>query len=413
MRDIELYRAILGIDAPWTVGEVKLNLEEKRVDVVVTHDEGLLWPCPECALNLPLYDHSQIRTWRHLDSCAFQTFLHARPPRVDCPEHGVKQVKLAWAEARSRFTALFERLAIDIMLETDITGAAKILDLSWDEAWGIQERAVARGLRAKENTIPKRIGVDEKAIAKGHRYLTLVCNHDNGCVEYIADGRTTSSLAGYFQGLTEAQREGIEAVAMDMWEPFINAAKAHLKDADEKIVFDKYHIMSHAGEAVDKVRREEHQALLAENDNTLSKSKYLWLYREENIPQKDRFRFRDLKEANLKTAKAWAIKESLGDILDYKRRATAVDAINSWYGWAVRSKLKPVVKLAYMVRDHLRNILTYFTHRITNAVCEGINSKIQTIKKMAYGFRNTSHFKTAIFFHCGGLSLYPSTHAKP
>lgn len=413
MRDIELYRHILGIESPWTVGEVKLVVEERRVDIVVTHPQGLHWPCPECALNLPLYDHSDIRKWRHLDSCAFQTILHARPPRVECPEHGVKQVKLPWADARSRFTALFERLAIDLMLETDIQGAAKILDISWDEAWGIQERAVARGLKAKVKSIPRRIGVDEKAAAKGQRYLTLVCNLDAGCVEYIADDRTTDSLAGYYKGLTEAQREGIEAIAMDMWSPFIKATKDWIDEAEEKIVFDKFHIMQHAGEAVDKVRREEHRALLLEGDSILSKSKYLWLYREENIPERDRPHFRELKAANLKTGRAWALKECLGDIFNYKRRASARDAIDAWFGWAVRSRLKPMVKVAHMVKNHLKNILTFFTHRITNAVCEGLNSKIQTIKKMAYGFRNMSHLKTAIFFHCGGLSLYPVTHSKP
>src|SRR5439155_2808811 len=124
--------------------------KEQRVDVWTEHAADERWPCPECGGGLPLYDHSEERTWRHLDSCQFMTYLHARPPRVECPAHGVRQVRLPWAEPRSRFTALFERLAIDVLKETDVLGATRILRVSWDEAWHLMERAVKRGLLAKE-----------------------------------------------------------------------------------------------------------------------------------------------------------------------------------------------------------------------------------------------------------------------
>src|SRR5713226_4258349 len=172
MRDTELYRQLLGLESPWTVTRVELAVTAQRVDVWAGHADGERWACPECGTTLALYDHAEERAWRHLDSCQFQTYLHARPPRVQCPTHGVKQVRLPWAEARARFTTLFERLAIDVLLETDILGATRILRISWDEAWHIQERAVARGQQAK-----------------GHRYLTLVCDLEQATVEYIADDR--------------------------------------------------------------------------------------------------------------------------------------------------------------------------------------------------------------------------------
>ena len=179
--------------------------------------------CPHCTKTLPLYDHAEARTWRHLDSCQFQTHLHARIPRVVCGEHGVVQVTVPWAEPRSRFTLLFERLAIDVLGQCSVTGATRILRLSWDEAWGIMERAVTRGRQRKARKVVPRIGVDEKAAAKGHTYLTLVCDLDEGTVEHIAEDRTPESLDGYYAGLTQTQRDGIEAVAMDMWEPYIQA----------------------------------------------------------------------------------------------------------------------------------------------------------------------------------------------
>lgn len=410
MKDTELYRYLLGIEQPWTVERVVLDLEQQRVDVWTTHKEGVHWPCAECGSMASLYDHAPERTWRHLDSCQFKTFLHARPPRINCKDHGVRQVRLSWAEESSRFTLLFERLAIDVLRESDILGATRILRISWDEAWHLMERAVKRGLLARGQRTCPRIGVDEKSVGKGHKYVTLVCDLAAGTVEYLADDREQGSLDGYYQGLSEEQRHGIEAVAMDLWDPYIASTKSYVPEAEDKIVFDRYHLMTHMGKAVDTVRKQEHRVLQQVGDETLTKSKYLWLYSEENLPEKHWERFEGLKTSHLKTARAWAIKESLRDLWDYTRKGWASIHFKRWYFWATHSRLDPVIKAARTFHRHLQNVLTYFRHRVTNAVCEGVNSKIQTLIKMAYGFRNRDHLKTAIYFHCGGLDLYPGTH---
>jgi transposase len=137
---------------------------------------------------------------------------------VKCPTDGVRQVRLPWAEPRSRFTKAFERFAIDVLKETDISGAANILKMTWDEAFGIMERAVVRGRAAKEHLVPAHIGVDEKAARKGHAYLTLVYDIAGGTVEYIAEDRKQASLDPYFASFTPEERSGIAAVVMDMWE---------------------------------------------------------------------------------------------------------------------------------------------------------------------------------------------------
>ena len=416
MQDIELYRQLLGLNTPWTVTRVELRIKEQRVEVWAGHAESARWPCPECATELALYDHGEERTWRHLDSCQFQTYLHARPPRVACPEHGVRQVRLPWAEPRARFTTLFERLAIDVLRETDVKGATRILGISWDEAWEIKRRAVARGRARRRPQAPARLGVDETAIARGHDYLTLVSDLTTGTVEYLAEERKQASLDGYFTSLTPAQRAQItEGVAMDMWEPYVQSVQTHVPQAERKIVFDVFHILQHMNTAVDKVRRAEHRLLRAQGDDTLTGSKYVWLYGEENVPDHHQERFTELTRRRsrkpLKTARAWSLKESLRDLWRCRSRVAAEEQWRFWYGWATRARLQPILEVARMIKRHLPNVLTYFRHRITNAMSEGIASKIQALKKMANGFRNRDNFKTAIYFHCGGLDLYPDmTH---
>ena len=407
MQDTALYQYVLGLKSPWAVSRVEVNVTRQCVDVWAEHSEDAVWVCPRCTKTLPLYDHAAERTWRHLDSCQFQTHLHARIPRVECGEHGVVQVAVPWAEPRSRFTLLFERFAIDVLSQCDVSGAMRILRISWDEAWRLMQRAVTRGRARKLARVVRRIGVDEKAAAKGHHYLTLVCDLDEGTVEYIAEDRTQESLAGYYAGLTPEQLNGLQAVAMDMWEPYIQATRAKVPEAAEKIVFDRFHVMGHIGKAVDTVRKHEHHALMESGDETLKGSKYLWLYSRENVPERRQDEFAALLRQELKVGRAWAIKEALRRLWHYVYPPSGWKFWKRWYFWATHSRLAPIRKAAETVRRHIDNILTYYQHPVTNAMSEGLNSQIQKIKSMACGFRNTEHFKTAIYFRCGGLDLYP------
>ena len=416
MRDIELYQQLLGLAEPWTVARVELSVDKHRVDVWVGHPRRVRFGCPEAGCEhraLPVRDHSDEREWRHLDSMQFLTYLHARPPRVACPAHGVRQVRLPWAQPHSRFTLLFERLAIDVLRQCSVEAAAGLLRISWDEAWHLLERTVQRGLAAKPASAPARIGVDEKAAGRGQDYLTVVSNLGTGTVEYLADERRQASLDSFFALFTDQQRRQIEAVAMDMWEPYIASVRANLTNPDEKIVFDRFHIMRYLTGAVDTVRKREHKALAAAGDLTLARSKYLWLYSAENLPDRWADRFAALRSADLKTGRAWAIKESLRHFWSYKRRGWGEKHWRRWYFWATHSRLQPVIDAAHTLKRHEAGLLTYFKHPITNAAAEGLNSRIQAIRVTARGYRNRNHLKTAIYFHLGGLRLYPLTHGNP
>lgn len=408
MQDTKLFETILGLQSPWHIDRVELTAATERVDLWAVH-EDTRWPCPECQQLLPCFDHADERTWRHLDTCQFQTHLHARIPRIQCPTHGVKQVRVPWAEPRAHFTMLMERLIIDVIRQcSTLLGACRLLHITWDEAWQVMRRAVTRGQARKSARAMRYVGVDEKAFRKHQRYHTVVCDLERSTVEYVAEGRGEASLAPFYAGLTTDQRAALQAVAMDMWDPYIKATREGLPDGQDRIVFDRFHIMRDITEAVDMVRKQEHRALLRTTGSSiLTGTKYLWLYAGNHLPRSRRATFTALRRTNLKVGRAWAIKEALRTLWTYRQPAAVTRFFRHWYGWARRSQLEPIKRVAATLQRHLAGVLRYCRHRITNGVAEGLNSKIMTIKRKACGFRNPEHFTTAIYFHCGGLDLYP------
>jgi len=414
MRDTELYRHLLGLKEPWSVSRVELDAVTQRVDVWAEHPKGITWPCPVCQKREALYDHAEERAWRHLDSCQFQTFLHARPPRVNCHEHGVRQVSLPWAEANSRFTLLFERFAIDVLRHTSIQAARIILRISWDEAWHLMDHAVKRGLARKVPRNIKTIGVDEKSAGRGqNNYVTIISDLERGVVEEVTEGRDSLSLETYFQGLAPEQLAAVEAVSMDMSNSYISAVEKTWENGREKIVFDKFHLMGHVGKAVDTVRRREHLSLQGIGASVLTGTRYIWLYARENLPMRYWDQFWRLRDSDLKTARAWAIKEEIRRLWNYQSQTWAEKHWKKWYFWATHSQLEPIKAAAKTLKNHLYGIMNFFKHRITNAMAEGINSRIEKMWQEACGFRNKARMRIAILFHFGDIDLYPVTHGEP
>lgn len=405
MNDRDLYQQILGIQSPWFVESVKLNMEEQRIDVKVKHPPHTLWSCPKCDCMLPIYDHAEDRSWRHLNTCQLQTHLHAAIPRVSCQEHGVLQVDVAWSRPHSRFTLLFECLAIDILQQCSLSSACSILGISWDVAWGIKKRAVDRGLKAKKEEPILYAGIDEKSVKKGHKYFTLVYNLLKSRVEFVTEDRSSESIDRFYRQMSVGCRDQIQAVAMDMWEPFISVTEKWL--GNDKVVIDRFHIMKHLNQAVDSVRKQELRSLEKRGDHSLKGSKYVWLYNRGNLPKSKEASFEELMKKELEVGKAYAFKEVFREFWHQTSLKKGIIFLLDWWLKVTESGVNPMKKASRTVMNHFKGILNYFNHRITNAVSEGINSKIQSVKKMAYGYRNLENFKTAIYFHCGGLDLYP------
>lgn len=401
------YSLALGLTEPWKVTEVSLDTGQKTLDIELLHDARKA-NCPECALECPIHNLRERRSWRHLDMMQFTTTIHAQVPRTSCEAHGVKTILVPWAGAHSRFTLLFEHFAIEVLQATaSISQAQSLLRLAWDAVQRIKERAVERGLaRREKDDVIRHVGIDEKSFLKGHHYASLATDLDRGRVLDVVEHRAIEAATELLnKAIPESQRPLVEAGAMDMWRPFMTAFRTVLPHAD--IVHDKFHISSYLGEAVDRVRRKEHRAFLKDGNDTLTGAKYLFLKNTDKHTKDERARFRSLMQDELKVGRAWSQKEAFRHFWEYDYVGAARKFFDCWYFRATHSRLKPIIDVAKMMKRHLAGLLAHCLHKISNAVTEGLNSKIQAIKANARGFRNFAHYRIAILFSCGKLNMLP------
>jgi transposase len=410
MDDISLYQTMLGIKTPWAVTSVNLNMKTKSIEIRVEYLDNAETHCPECGKACSVHDRRP-RSWRHLNTMQLATIITCDVPRTSCKDHGVHQIKVPWAEEKSRFTALFEALVIRWLEETSISGLAEITGLSWDQIAGIQERAVTRGLKRRTHKPVKNIAVDETSFQKHHEYVTVIIDRDKGTVLEALDDRKAESLENWLKSRPESHRKAIQSISMDMWDPYILAVRNTIPEADNKIAFDRFHVAQHFGKAVDKVRAQEHRSIQKTGkDSPLTGTKHDWLRNSSRVDNRDSERrvFLELTRANLKTARAWAIKESAAQLWNYQYRGAADKAWKQLLAWMARCRLEPVIKVGRMVKRFLWGILNAIVNSLTNAIAEGINSRVQWIKAKACGFRNRKRFRMAILFHLGGLQMMPN-----
>jgi transposase len=407
MNDKQLYSEILGIANPWEVTEVRIDLTTGQVEIVVRYaqDEA---PCVECNTISPLYDQRETRRWRHLDTCQLKTYLVCDVPRSACTVHGIKTISVSWAEKSSRYTLLFERLAIELLLASkNQTKTGTILRTSFDTINHIMHRAVERGLCRRDHTKTiTKVGIDEKSFQSGHQYVSVLSDLEQRCVLDVVKDRTEEATEILVNtALSEEQRKNSKAICMDMWKPFMNTSEKCLPQAD--VVHDRFHVMKYLNDAVDATRRKESKSLAEENDPVLKGSKYLFLKNPDNLSDAQRTRFQQLQALNLSTSDAWRMKENFKGFFDSTTLDEAKYFLVEWSNDVHLSAIVPMKKVAAIFQRHLKGLLNYIKHRITNSVAEGLNALIQEIKFVARGFRRFENFRVAILFFLGKLNLYP------
>jgi transposase len=376
MRDPYFHEQVLGLQAPWRVDDVQVDKKAKTVETFVVYDGPV--HCPLCNEVGRRYDHRE-RRWRHLNLYEYQAYVVARVPRVECSEHGVHQLSVAWAESNSAFTALFECLAIALLKDMSISAAAKMLGLSWKEVDTIMRRAVARGLQRRQRRPLRHIGIDEKSVKKRHVYFTIVTDLDRDEVIWIGRGRKRETLDMFWKTLSSEERSGIVGIAMDMHDPYVQSTLSYVLDAAKKIVFDKFHVTMQLSKAVDETRR----AMMrdgVEDAPGLKKTRYLWLYAQTKLTDEQQTQLDDLRWRYIRLGIAWSQKENFAEFWKARTIMAAREFFANW-AQAVRETFnEPMIAAMRTLERHLDNIVTYIQIPITNAGSEGMNSRIQSIK---------------------------------
>jgi transposase len=399
MKDTEFFAKLLEISEPWQVAKVEMDVPGRRIEITVECQKQL-WADPATRERVTIHGYEE-RSWRDMDIRQMETIIHARVPRLRYPDGHTELLGVPWAEPRGRFTTFFEVWAVQVLAAAQsISQACALLRLDWSAAQRIMQRAVARGLARRDLEGLRYVGLDEKSFGQGQSYVAVLSDLAKGRVLEVEEGRDEQSGRALWQSLPAPQRAQVEAAAMDMSAGFAAATRAEAPQA--QIVHDKFHVSKLLGEAVDQVRRGEVKA-----DDRLKGSRQLWLYNPMNLEDERLEALQRLAEQNTRTARAWLQKENFSGFWAQASRYAGEGYLKAWYRSAIHCRLEPIKKVARTLKRHAETLLNYFAHPITNAVAEGLNSRIQQIKSNARGFRVFEHYRTRILFFCGKLDLLP------
>ena len=397
-----LFTQALGLQAPWTVTSTEFDVERKRLDIHVDFPRGSTFPCAVCAKACKVHDakdHAKDQTWRHLNFFEHLCFLHARQPRANCPEHGVKTVDVPWSRPGANFTLLFDAMVVQLGIN-GLTASAigRIVGEHDTLIWRILEHYVGTARARADHAGVTKVGVDETSRARGHVYVTLFADLEKKRVLTVAEGKDHGTVEMFKQDLVAhgGDPNAVKEFSLDMSKAFIKGIEESFPRAE--LTFDKFHVIALMNDAVDQVRRAEQK-----DEPSLKKTRYLWLKNEENHAEKYRELFGALKGSTLKTARAWRIKTGLQTL--YKTETADAEIVlplfKRWYFWATHSRLPPVAKAAHTLMENLRGLLRWFESGVTNGLLEGFNSLVQSAKAKARGFRNVNKMATVIYLLLG------------
>jgi transposase len=325
----------------------------------------------------------------------------AKVPRIWCRKDEVHQVPVPRAREGSGFTLMTEALMMLLSAEMPVDAMADLLDEHDTRLWRVLMYYVEQAHAKSDWSAVWRIAVDETSARRGHRYVTIVLDAENSSLLLMVEGRSAEALGAFAKALREhgGDPSQIEAIAMDMSPAYVKGATEHFPQA--RIVFDKFHLMVLAGQALDEVRRE----LQREGDADLKGA--LWSLRGNawNLSEERQEQRKNLCRQYTKLGRAMSLRESLQAIYASPEPQVAEAELEWWCGWAARSRLNPFRTLAKTVRQHWDGILAYFDTRMTSAAIEAVNGVIQLAKRMARGFKNFVYFRTAAYHRAGKLTL--------
>jgi len=401
MKDTELFQLAMGLIPPWQVLQCAFDKEQGRLDITIDFVRGGAFLCPECnRAGCKAYD-TEGRTWRHLNFFQYETYLHARVPRVRCETCGVKVVNVPWARPGSGFTLLFEALIMALAGQMPVRALARIVKEHDTRLWRVLEHYVTAARDKANFSAVEQVGVDETASRRGHNYVSLFVDLERSQVVFACAGKDAATLAAFKQDLVAhgGAAEAVREVCCDMSPAFIRGTEEQFPQAS--LTFDKFHVLKIINAAVDEVRRQE-QASRPE----LKKTRYVWLKNPEHLTERQVAILERLsmKKLRLKTVRAYHLRLVFQEFWDQAKEAAGV-FLRRWYSWAVRSRLPPMRAAAATIKRHWSGILRWFESRVSNGVLEGINSLVQAAKARARGYRTTKNLITMIYLIAGKLDF--------
>jgi len=369
--------------------------------------------CAGCQRPGPGYDTLAPRRFEFVPLWGLAVFFLYARRRVQCRRCGVRVEAIPWAEGKHHLTTTYAWFLAAWAKRLSWTGVAAVFHTTWDHVFRSVALAVRWGLAHRDLTGITALGIDEFARRRGHRYVTLVYQLDQGCrrLLWIGKDRKARTLVAFFQWLGPARTAGLRFVCSDMWKPYLRVVAQ--KAGHALHVLDRFHIMAHMNKAIDKVRAQEARALQAQGKApVLARTRWLLLKRPDHLTDEECPRLSDLLGYNLRAVRSYLLREEFQFFWTYRSATWAGKFLDRWCTQALRSRIEPMQRVARMLRRHRPLLLNYFRAKrvLSSAAVEGFNNKARVTTRTAYGFRTYRVMEIALYHTLGALPEPETPH---
>ena len=391
------------------------DASKSSLHVKVTERKRSKGECSGCGRRGPTHDHLPERRYQFVPLWNLAVFFLYRARRIACPHCGVRVERLPWAKGKEHTTHSFQWFLARWAKRLSWSETASAFGVKWDTVYRSVKMAVCWGLRHRDLSGIKAIGIDEVCCRKknaDNKYLTLVYQIDQGCrrLLWIGPKRKRRTLRRFFRLFGEKRTEALSYICSDMWSAFLSEVAASAPEALH--ILDRFHIVQLFNKAINKVRADEARQLKAKGDNILKNKRWLLLRRRDKLNRSDVIKLNDLVKNNLKTTKCYLMKEDFQRIWDYKQPWRIAYFFVDWVNRAKRSRIKPMVTLARTLDSHAEQIFNWFEAKgeISQGAVEGMNSKVKLTTRRSYGYRGKNTIKYALYHNLGKLPEPPIAH---
>lgn len=405
MLGVKVWRRLLGVCDRTVIERVEFDEETDAVVAQVRPRRAKKRRCGRCGRRAPGYDQGEgRRRWRAMDLGEVRSFVEADAPRVNCPEHGPTVVQFPWARHNAGHTRSFDDTVAWLATHTSKTAITELLRIAWTTVGAIVSRVVDEARAAVDPFDGlRRIGIDEISYKRGHRYLTVVVDHDSGRLVWAAKGHDKKTLNGFFDLLGEQRCAQVRLVSADAAE-WIGEVVTQ-RCANATICLDAFHIVKWCTEALDQVRRETwneaRKAGMSAHARDLKGARYALWKNPEDLTSRQAAKLAWVAKVNARLYRAYLLKEQLRQVFAIKG-VRALVLLDRWLGWAARCRIPAFVELGRKIRKNLAGIEAALVHNLSNALVESTNTKLRVLTRMAYGFREPEHLIALALLDRGG-----------